>query len=313
MKYRKLNEVLIEWNESSLEDSDNTFLKSKDIKESFRYFVYKLDKKDQIKIFDADWGGEWPELEKYRDKVLINDKHVELDEGWTVDEFEPGEYKVYIEDIDKLTNTDSMFYKCEQLVSAFIPQGTNQVNSGQFIFGSCSNLKDVSIPSSIIYLDDGVFFNCHHLTGVAIGDSVTSIGKSAFCGCYSLAGVTIPNSVTTIGYRAFEDCSRLTSVTIGDSVTSIGAFVFSRCTSLTSAVIGNSVTEIGRYAFDGCRRLASVAIGDSVTFIGHHAFSGCNKLKTIYVEDINKFNQIKIEDESADPRHYGAKLIELKK
>jgi len=220
MNHRLLNEVLIEWNESFKEDSDNIFLKAEDIKKSLdQYFIYKLDEKDQIRIFNPTglWG--WPEFEKYRDNVWINNKHVELDdEGWTVDWFEPGEYKVYIEDIDKVTDMSWMFSNCEQLVSAFIP------------------------------------------------NSFTSISSQAFRGCIELTSVTIPNSVTSIDYAAFYYCNRLTSVTIPSSVTSID----------------------------------------------ESAFEGCRNLKTVYVEDINKFNQIKFGNKRADPRCYGAKVIELK-
>ena len=246
MKYRKLNEVLIEWNESSKQDSDNVFLKSEDIEESLKYFVYRLDKKGRIKIFNGITPPAvgWPEFEKYKNKVRINGKYVELyDEGWTYDEFEPGEYRVYIKDIDKITNTDFIFCECNQLVSVFIPK------------------------------------------------SVTSIGYQAFSGCSGLTSVRIPSSVTTIDYKAFESCYKLMSVTIP-----------------------NSVTSIGPGAFYGCSGLTSVNIPGSVTEIGDMAFYGCKKLKTIYIEDINKFNQIEVEDpQFADPRCYGAKLVELKK
>ena len=193
MKYRLLNEVLIEWNQSSKDDSDNIFLKSEDIKRSFdKCFIYRVDKKDYIKIFDVNW----PELEKYKDKVWINDKHVKINvEGWTYDEFEPGEYRVYIKDIDKVTDMAYMFFRCKQLVSGFIP------------------------------------------------DSVITIGDYAFYQC-GLTSLIIPNSVTAINY----------------------------CT-----------------------------------------LYGCKNLKTVYIEDINKFNQIKFEGVFSDPRCYRAKVIELKK
>ena len=241
MNYRLLNEVLIEWNESSKEGSDNVFLKSEDIKRSFdKCFIYRVDEKDQIKVIH---GYRWPKFEKYKDKVWINGKHVELnDAGYTIDIFEPGEYKVDIEDIDKLTDMTYMFFECTQLVSAFIP------------------------------------------------NSVATIADSAFGHCINLTNVTIPNSVIIVDKWAFYDCTGLTNVTIPNSVDSIGTFAFESCTSLTSVTIPNSVTEIGDWAF-----------------------YGCNNLKTVYVEDINKFNQITFMDLYADPRYYGAKIIELKK
>jgi len=245
LKESVLNEVLIEWNESSKQDSDNVFLKSEDIKKSLekKYFIYRLDEKDQIKIFDDGTDNGWPEFEKYKDKVWINDKHVKLDnEGWTVNEFKPGEYKIYIKDINKVTDMTYMFWDCNILVAAFIP------------------------------------------------NSITSIGEGTFSGCTGLTSVTIHNSVTEIGDYAFCNCSNLTSINIP-----------------------NSVMEIDDWSFYGCSHLTSVTIPNSVTKIGGSAFLNCNNLKTVYVEDINKFNQIKFNNKWSDPRYYGAKVIELKK
>jgi len=220
MKYRKLNEVLIEWNESSKQDSDNTFLQSEDIKKSLdQHFIYRLDEKHKIKIINNESALQYPWLEfkKYKNKVWINNEYVKLDnKGITVDEFEPGEYKVYIEDIDKITNTDSMFWRCPDLVSAFISRETNRINSGHFIFGNCGNLKNVSIPSSIMYIDKGAFINCKKLPSINIPNSVTEIGEYAFYGCTGLRSAVISDSVTKIGVGAFYDCRNLKTVYVED-------------------------------------------------------------------------------------------------
>ena len=235
MKYRLLNEVLIEWNESSFEDSDNVFLKSEDIKKSLdKYFVYRLNKKEQIKIF----GAYWPEYEKYKDKAWINGKHVKLnDNGRTVDKFTPGEYKVYIEDINKIIDISYMFSECKQLVFAFIPNSVTEI--GELAFDSCSSLMNITIP-----------------------DSVTSIGWYAFSNCSGLTSVTIPDSVTEIGGFAFYKCDCLNSVTISGSVTYIGASAFTGCFGLTSITIPNSITYIGESAFKNCRNLKTVYVED---------------------------------------------------
>ena len=288
MNYRLLNEVLIEWNESSKEDSDNTFLKSEDIKKSFdKCFIYKLklNEKCRIQIFNADW----PEFKKYRDKVWIKGKHIELDnKGWTVNKFEPGEYRAYIEDIDKLTDTTCMFYKCTRLVSAFIPNSVSEI--GKSMFHSCGRLTSVTIPNSVTTIGSFAFYYCTRLTSIEIPNSVASIGTDAFLGCSKLTSVTIPNSVTTIGWSVFQGC-----------------------TSLASIEIPNSITHIAEYTFKDCTGMTSVTIPNSVTSIGAGAFSHCNNLKTVYVEDINKFKQINFANETANPKCYGAKLIELKK
>lgn len=99
-------------------------------------------------------------------------------------------------------------------------------------FSHCTSLISITIPDSVISIDDEAFSWCDSLKSVTMGNSVTSIGYSAFESCYSLTSITIPNSVTSIGDEAFESCSNLTSITIPDSVTSIGDYAFYFCTSL---------------------------------------------------------------------------------
>ena len=223
IKYQILNEVLIEWSDSSKEDSENTFLQSEDIKSGLdKCFIYRVENENRpIHIFygDRDIVYPWEDFKKYRNKVWINGKQVELnDKGYTVDIFEPGEYEVYIEGINKAVNTNSIFYKCEQLVSVY----------------------NLNIPS---------------------------IGICCFAGCRNLKDV----------------------------------------------VISNFVTRIGPQGFWGCRKIENITIPNSVTEIGNNAFRNCINLKTVYVEDINKFKQIRFEGEAVDPTCYGAKVVELKK
>ena len=309
MKYRYLNEVLLNWNSEEIQD--NSIIKSNDIKKEIdQYFIYRVDdKSSRIRIFNVDDSRVWSEYEKYRDKVYINGKHVELIDGKTIDKFNPGEYRVYIEDIDQVEDTKHMFYDCQQLIKAYIPNSVMSI--GISAFSLCSGLTSVSIPNSVTSIRNYAFSGCSGLTSVTIGNSVTSIGEDAFCDCTSLASVTIPNSVTSIGICAFQNCSSLTSVTIGNSVTQIDKYAFVSCISLTSVTIGNSVTSIGNSAFRDCSGLTSVTIPNSVTSIARWAFHNCKNIQTVYVEDINKFKQIDFGNEYANPTYYGAKLIEL--
>ena len=258
-KQNLLNEALLQWNDSDIEDSG--LIKASDVKKQMNYqFVYKINEPRKIKIFEGN------NIYTYKDKVYVNGEHVKLDgKGYTVNEYEPGEYRVYIEDFDKIM--DFTFYECTDLMSIIIPNSVTSI--GRSAFSGCTGLTSVTIPNS-----------------------VTSIGGSAFSGCSGLTSVAIPNLVTTIGSSAFSGCSGLTSVTIPNSVTAIGDWAFYCCSGLTSVTIGNSVTTIGSSAFYGCTGLTSVTIPNSVTYIGNHVFNGCLDLKKIYVESIDKFNKI---------------------
>ena len=68
-------------------------------------------------------------------------------------------------------------------------------------FFACSNLTDVSIPSSVTIIGDSAFTGCNRLTTVAIPNGVSTIGNYAFYGCSSLSSLTIPGSVANIASR----------------------------------------------------------------------------------------------------------------
>ena len=123
------------------------------------------------------------------------------------------------------------------LQKAIVKNGIANLESGfggGGIFSDCINLKDVILPSGLIYIGQNCFINCKSLTNISLPDSVTSIEAHAFRDCSSLTSITISNSVKSIGYDAFGRCSSLTNITIPESVTSIEQWAFKNCSSLTN-------------------------------------------------------------------------------
>jgi len=116
-----------------------------------------------------------------------------------------------------------------KIKTVVIDQGIS--NIGAFAFEDCWELTSVSIPNSILIIDDCAFL------------------------CCGLSSLSIPNSVNKIGYRAFAAC-KLTSVFIPSSIINIETSAFEAC-PLTTVIIGNSNITIGVRVFDG-RYLKSV-------------------------------------------------------
>ena len=205
-----LNKILIEWNNSDFNDSG--ILKTSDINNRMKpQLVYKLDKPERmgIKIFDSDFEY----FNKLRDKVYINNEHVKLDEeGFTVNEYNPGEYKVYIDGFDELTNIGySAFYHCNNLTSIVIPNLVEEIGWGAF--QNCTSLTSVTLPvNSVTRIGGNAFQNCTSLTSIVIPNLVEEIGDLAFSSCTGLLEITIPVSVKTIGYGAFKNCINLKTV-----------------------------------------------------------------------------------------------------
>jgi len=183
---------------------------------------------------------------------------------------------------------------------------------GDFAFGNCSNLTNITIPNSVTSIGWRAFEGCNSLkyneyeNGLYLGNkenpylflagvldkNITSfvinkqtkfIGDFAFEGCSKLTNISIPNSVISIGNLAFYKCTSLTNITIPNSVTSIENHAFSYCSSLTSIIIPNSVTSIGWWEFEGCSNLTSISIPNSVTSIGDYAFMECSSLTSIEI------------------------------
>lgn len=153
---------------------------------------------------------------------------------------------------------------------------------GNSAFESCGNLTGITIPASVVRIEDFAFICCG-LTNVVIPDSVTNLGRIAFGGCGALAGVVIGSGVTHIGSSAFEDCGSLASIAIPAGVARIGSSAFSFCSGMTNATLGGGVIDIGDLAFLSCSQLASLMIPESVTNIGNWAFSSCGSLTSLVI------------------------------
>ena len=194
MKYKYLNEVLLNWGDSDEDFQDNNIIKAPDIKTKItQYFIYRVeDKPSKIKIFAH---FDWPEFKKYEDKVYINGKHVELDDsykGYTLDEFKPGEYKVYIEDIDQITNCQCMFYECTQLVSVPLFDVSN-VLSMESMFAFCWNLISVPLFDTVNVKDMGEMFrSCINLVNVPLFSPLKQVKNmdKMFWNCQKLSAET---------------------------------------------------------------------------------------------------------------------------
>ena len=170
---------------------------------------------------------------------------------------------------------ENAFLWCKSMESVVIPEGITTISYGAFAH---SNLKELTLPESLMKIGESAFQDCEELTSLFIPDGVRSIEEKAFWGCVNLQSVTIGDGVTSIGEKAFCDCDNLRSVTIGDGVTSIGDYAFRDSLALSSVVIGRSVTSIGVCAFES--RFTTL---ESVVFLDESTW-----YKTYHVEDFDR-------------------------
>lgn len=84
---------------------------------------------------------------------------------------------------------------------------------GKDAFYGCDEIQSISLPNSVVYIDEYAFYECSALTSLYIPDGVTGIGQRAFWGCSGLTTITIPENVVTIGDWAFRSCTGFQFIT----------------------------------------------------------------------------------------------------
>ena len=150
------------------------------------------------------------------------------------------------------------------------------------ILAGQSQLKNVTIPNSVMSIGCFAFQNCKGLTQIILPPSLITIDCFAFEGCTGLTSITIPDAVTSILDYSFRSCSALSNINFGKSVNKIGDQAFRNCTELTSVYLPNSVTTIGKQVFWDCSKLAVAVLGSGITSLDHAAvFSGCSQLTDV--------------------------------
>lgn len=187
-----------------------------------------------------------------------------------------------------------------------------------YAFELCNELKNVSLPNSIVSIGDCAFWFCSGLTSIHLSEGLVSIGNQAFYCCNSLTSINLPEGLVSIGDQAFLGCSGLTSIHIPSSVTSIYGAAFTtsdnletitveegnlyydsrnNCNALietntntlllgcNNTVIPDDITAIGQLALADCTGLKELKLPDGLLSIGQEAFFNCSNLSSVYLPD----------------------------
>jgi len=103
-----------------------------------------------------------------------------------------------------------------KLANITLPETLVAINDS--VFANCISLKEIIIPDSVKHIGSSAFHDLEAITEISIPDGINTI-KSGLCAlCYSLRSVKIPNSVTTIESGAFYFCPKLNSIEFSGTV-----------------------------------------------------------------------------------------------
>ncbi len=149
---------------------------------------------------------------------------------------------------------------------------------GRECFGSCANLEEVTIPSSVISFAESAFSNCNKLTKVNFVGTIDQwamiefkfassnplyYAKKLYINDTEVTDVNL-TVATKVGDHAFVNCPLLQNLVIGDGVKSLGIGAFSGCENLTNVTIGNGVETItAENLFDKCYKITAINIDQS--------------------------------------------------
>ncbi len=188
----------------------------------------------------------------------------------------------------------NLFYGHYYLASVEFEEGGVCTSIGESAFRSCKMLTSITIPESIVSIENYAFCDCLAVesitfNAIAMSDLIYSINQDDSNYVFYRLGqntdgikVVIGKNVTRIPTALFYPhyyysyIPKITSVEFeeGSVCESIGEYAFYKCATLTDINLPSSLISIGNNAFYECTSLASVDIPNSVTDIGSYAFAG---------------------------------------
>lgn len=135
-------------------------------------------------------------------------------------------------------------------------------------FTDCNGLVSVTIPNSVLYVDDLAFYRCHGLKSVTLGNSAISVSNQAFLYCDALESISVASDNPY--YDSRNNCNAI-----------VETFTDALIIGCKGTVIPSTVGVIGPLAFEGSG-LVSLSIPGDVWYINDYAFNDCYALNEVY-------------------------------
>lgn len=177
--------------------------------------------------------------------------------------------------------------------------GKSDPNSDKFnvIVFACRDIKNVSIPSSIIRIAPYAFCRTQIKT-ITIPSGIKEICEGAFSRCNCMENFIFEkhSNFQEISKFTFFFTKYITRITIPSRVTKINMGAFSSCEKLARIDIpyNSKLQEIDEDAFHQCP-IRYIYIPPHVTKIHKYAFSNCTKIKLVEINEKSELKSINLE------------------
>ena len=172
------------------------------------------------------------------------------------------------------------FFECTELREISLPSSVQVVSDSAF--EGCTSLASFTLPAETITLGERAFASCRKLRAFTFGGrNLRSLPQGAFSSCVLLSAITLPSGLEIVNENAFEQCSSLVSVDLPNGLKQIRASAFSHCKNLVSLSLPNSVVSLGEKVFNGCVGLEELQFGTGISSLGMGVLSGCKNLRTL--------------------------------
>ncbi len=165
---------------------------------------------------------------------------------------------------------DSPFHENTAITTLDVGEGITALGSS--IFERCTNMTEVSLPTTLTFIGERCFFmySIGGLKSLVISKNVKTIGEKAFV-CCAIESVTIPFNVKEIGSYAFNGCEKLKSAYVDSPL--VSSFMFTQCSALTNLTLSKNVKSINAYCINYCSSLKKITyegtIADLKSVLGY--------------------------------------------
>lgn len=202
---------------------------------------------------------------------------------------------------------DGAFKDKTKITKVVVPE--NVVSIGVDTFLGCTNIEEISLPSSLRRIGRRAFVGLRYIKNINIPEGVETIGDTAFSNCVNLENISFPSTLKDLGSNLFQSDKLITSVYkgieyLGNSNNQhllaykvnaknaapeevelhpdtkiVGGSLFESEKSLTKVTLNEGLEVICASAFRSCP-FESIVIPSSVKRIDQYAFASCANMTT---------------------------------